>query len=143
MYKRLFKYLTVLGQFPNGQFPDGYFPDGLYPTDISPTDSSTKGSSPNGYFPDGHFSMNDISPNHIFLFILIFIYRWYTKKAKANEFQQKNIYNNTNNKLNTVVKLIYLQIRYSQSTFPRFLSLVLNSKTEFLDLISAGRLFQK
>ena len=47
----------------------------------------------------------------------------------------------TNNKVNTVVKLFYLQIKHPQSRFPRFLILVLNSKTELLDLISAGRLF--
>ena len=55
----------------------------------------------------------------------------------------KNIYRiilNTNNKLNTVVKLIYVQITYSQSKFPTFLKLVLNSKTELLYLISAGSL---
>ena len=51
------------------------------------------------------------------------------------------IKNNTNNKLNTVVKLIYLQIKYPQAILPRFLTSVLNSKTELLDLISAGRLF--
>ena len=48
---------------------------------------------------------------------------------------KKNIKDNTINKLNTVVKLIYLQIKYPQSIFIRFLTLVLNSKTELLDLI--------
>ena len=67
------------------------------------------------------------------LFIKIFIYRWNTKVAETNKFQQKNILNNTNNKQNTVVKLIYLQIKCPQSIFPRFLVLVLNSKTELLD----------
>ena len=48
---------------------------------------------------------------------------------------KKNIKDNTINKLNTVVKLIYLQIKHPQSIFIRFLTLVLNSKTELLDLI--------
>ena len=48
---------------------------------------------------------------------------------------KKNIKDNTNNKLNTVVKLIYLQIKHPQSIFLRFLTLVLNMKTELLDLI--------
>ena len=63
------------------------------------------------------------------------------KLAETNKFRLKNIYNNTNNKLNTVVKLIYVQIKHSQSVFPRFLTLVLNLKIELLDLILAGRLF--
>ena len=67
------------------------------------------------------------------LFIKIFIYRWNKKVAETNKFQQKDILNNTNNKQNTVVKLIYLQIKCPQSIFPRFLILVLNSKTELLD----------
>ena len=41
-----------------------------------------------------------------------------------------------------IVKLVYLQIKHPQSIFPRFLILVLNSKTELLDdLTLAGRLF--
>ena len=48
-------------------------------------------------------------------------------------------YNNT--KLNIVVKLIYLQTKHAQSIFRGFLILVLNSKTEFLDLTLAGILF--
>ena len=76
-----------------------------------------------------------------YLFNYIFIYRWYTKVADGNKFQQKNILNYTNNKLNIIVKLIYLQIKHSQSIFPRFLILVLNSKIELLDLTLAGRLF--
>ena len=43
---------------------------------------------------------------YTFLFIKIFIFRWYSKVAGANKFQQKNILNYTNNKLHTVVKLI-------------------------------------
>ena len=54
---------------------------------------------------------------------------------------KKYIDNKTNNKKNTVVKLIYLEIKHPQSIFPRFLTLLLNSRTESLDLISAGRLF--
>ena len=50
-------------------------------------------------------------------------------------FNKKNIWDNTKNKLNTVVKLIYLQIKHRQSKFPRFSTLVLSSKTELLDLI--------
>ena len=73
------------------------------------------------------------------LFIQIFIYRWYTKVAVANKFQQKNIFNYTNNKLDIVVKLGYLQIKHPQSIFPKFLILVLNSKTELLDLTLAGK----
>ena len=53
----------------------------------------------------------------------------------------KKYIDNTNNKLNNVVKLIYLQIKHPPSIFPKFLTLVLNSKTELLDLISTGRLF--
>ena len=60
--------------------------------------------------------------------------------AEANKFQQKNLLNYTNNKLN-IVKLVYLQVKHPQSIFPRFLILVLNSKTELLDLTLAGRLF--
>ena len=47
---------------------------------------------------------------------------------------KKNILNYTNNKLNTVIKLIYLEIKHPQLTSPRFLILVLNSKTDLLDL---------
>ena len=46
---------------------------------------------------------------------------------------------NTNSKLNIVVKLVYLQIKHPQSIFPRFFILVLNSKTELLDLTLAER----
>ena len=53
----------------------------------------------------------------------------------------KNVLNYTSNKLNIVVKLIYMQIKHPQSVFPRFLILVLNSKTELLDLTLVGRLF--
>ena len=49
--------------------------------------------------------------------------------------------NNTSSKGNTAVKLNYLQIKHPQSIFSGFLTLVLNSKTERLDLVSAGRLF--
>ena len=38
----------------------------------------------------------------------------YTKVAEANKFQPKAIFNYTNNKLNIVVKLVYLQIKHSQ-----------------------------
>ena len=34
---------------------------------------------------------------------------------------KKNIQNNTNNKLNTIAKLIYLQIKHPQPIFPGFL----------------------
>ena len=78
------------------------------------------------------FPRADISPNHIFFIYLNLFYRWYTKVAEANEFQQKSI--NTNNKLNAGVKLTYLQIKYPQSIFLRFLTLVLYSKTELMDL---------
>ena len=47
----------------------------------------------------------------------------------------------TNNKMNIVIKLVYLQIKHPESIYPRFLILVLNSKTELLDLTLAGRLF--
>ena len=77
----------------------------------------------------------------IYWLIQIFFYCWYTKTAEGNEFQQKNILNYTNIKLNIVVKLVYLQIKHSQSIIARFLILVLNSKTEFLDLTLSGRLF--
>ena len=53
----------------------------------------------------------------------------------------KNVLNYTSNKLNIVVKLIYMQIKHPQSVFPRFLILVLNSETELQDLILARRLF--
>ena len=49
--------------------------------------------------------------------------------------------NYTKNKLNAVVKLIYLQIKHLQAIFPRFLILVLNLKTELLYLNLAERLF--
>ena len=78
------------------------------------------------------FPRADISPNHIFFIYLNLFYRWYTKVAEANEFQQKSI--NTNNKLNAGVKLTYLQIKHPQSIFLRFLTLVLYSKTELMDL---------
>ena len=77
----------------------------------------------------------------IIYFIRIFIYCWYTKLAEANKSQQKNILNYTNNELNIVVKLTYLQIKHPQTIFPRLLILVLNSKTELPDLTLAGRLF--
>ena len=97
------------------------------PMDFSPTDSSPKTflrthNSPNGHFPKSHF----------FFFYLNLFYSCYTKVAEANEFQQKSI--NTNNKLNAVVKRTYLQIKHPQSIFPRFLTLVLYSKTELMDL---------
>ena len=44
-------------------------------------------------------------------------------------------------KQNTVVKLIYLQIKHLQAIYPRFLIFVLNLKTELLDFNLAGRLF--
>ena len=53
----------------------------------------------------------------------------------------KNIFNYTNSKLYIVVKLVYRQVKYPQSIFPRFWILVLNSKIELLDLTLAGRLF--
>ena len=42
------------------------------------------------------------------------------------QFPNKKIWSNNKIKLNTVIKLMYLQIRHPQSTFPRFVSLVLN-----------------
>ena len=42
--------------------------------------------------------------------------------------------------INLKYKLIYLHITHSQSIFPKFLILVLNSDTDLLDLISLGRL---
>ena len=51
------------------------------------------------------------------------------------------MFNYTNSELNIAVELVYLQIKRPQSIFPRFLILVLNSKTELLDLTLAGRLF--
>ena len=78
------------------------------------------------------FPRKDISRNHIFFIYLNLFYRWYIKVAKANEFQQKSI--NINNKLNPVVKLTYLQIKHPESIFPRFLTLVLYSKPELMDL---------
>ena len=53
---------------------------------------------------------------------------------------KKYVYNNTSKTLYTAVKLIYLQINHPQSIFPIFLTLVSNSKTELLNLISAERL---
>ena len=46
---------------------------------------------PRRTFPQRIFSGSDISPKNLFiyLFILTFIYRWYTKVAGTNEFQQK------------------------------------------------------
>ena len=54
---------------------------------------------------------------------------------------KKYVYNNTSKTLNTAVKLNYLQINHPQSIFPIFLTLVLNSKTDLLNLVSAGSLF--
>ena len=42
-----------------------------------------------GQFPDGHFPNGYFSEKPFYLFILTFIYRWYTKVAGTNEFQQK------------------------------------------------------
>ena len=118
----------VLGHFPDRHFPTDISPIDIFPTDfprrtvprrivlrrtisrtdISPTDSSPNEISPNGHFPESHF----------FIYLNLF-YRWYTKVTEANEFLQKNI--NTNNKLYTVVKLTYLQVKHPQSIFPRFL----------------------
>ena len=36
---------------------------------------------------------------------------------EANKFQQKNIFNYTSNKLNIVVKLVYLQIKHPHFNF--------------------------
>ena len=69
-----------------------------------------------------------------------FLQKKYTRVAEANKFY-KNIVNYPNNKLNIVVKLVYLQIKHPHSRFPKFFILVLNSKTELLDLTLAGRLF--
>ena len=69
-----------------------------------------------------------------------FLQKKYTRVAEANKLH-KNIVNYPNNKLNSVAKLVYLQIKHPQSIFPKFLILVLNSKTELLDLTLAGRLF--
>ena len=55
----------------------------------------------------------------------------------------KNIFKiilNTNIKLHTAVKLLYLQIKYPHLKFPTFLNLVVNLKTELLQLISGGSL---
>ena len=90
-------------------------------TDISQMDISPQDNSPHGHFPESHF----------FIYLNLF-YRWYTKVAEANEFPQKSI--NTNNKINAVVKLTYLQIKHPQSIFPRFLTLVLYLKIELMDL---------
>ena len=54
---------------------------------------------------------------------------------------KKYVQNNTNNKLDTVVKLIYLQIKNPQSILSKFLTLVLNSNNAFLNLMAAARLF--
>ena len=88
---------------------------------ISPTQSSPNDISLNRHFPNPNFFIN-----------LNLFYCWYTKVAGANEFQQKSI--NTNNKLNDVVKLTYLQIKHPQSMFPRFLILVLYLKPVLMDL---------
>ena len=42
-----------------------------------------------GQFPDGHFPNGYFSEKPFYLFILTFIYQWYTKVAGTNEFQQK------------------------------------------------------
>ena len=64
---------TVLRQFSDGQFPEGEFSERTFPRRIVPRVT---------------YSRKDISPNHIFLFIWIFIYRWYIKVTEANECQQ-------------------------------------------------------
>ena len=62
-------------------------------------------------------------------------------KSSRGKCQQKYILNYTNNKLDIVIKLVYLRTKHPQSIFPRFSILVLNSKAELLNLILAGRLF--
>ena len=82
----------------------------------------------------------DCAENCLFIYLNLYL-PLYTKVAEANTFQQKNVLNYTDNKLNIVIKLVYLQIKHPQSIFARFSILVLNSKTELLDLTLAGRLF--
>ena len=118
----------------------GHFPNTIPPIDISPTDSSRIDSAPKDSFLNGHYAEWTFPWITFLLFIEIFIYHWYINVAEANEFQ-KYVYNNTSKTLNTAVKLIYLQINHPQSILPIFLTLVLNLKTELVNLISGGRLF--
>ena len=76
------------------------------------------------------------------LVIKIFIYGWYTKVVKTNEFQQK-AYRITLKKLNTVVKLICLRIEHLHARFHRFPTLDLNSKSGLLGLLFLGRFFHE
>ena len=63
------------------------------------------------------------------------------EKEKATLYTYIYILSYTNNKMNIVIKLVYLQIKHPQSIYPRFFILVLNLKTELLDLTLAVRLF--
>ena len=44
----------------------------------------------------------------------------YRKVAEANKFQQENIFNYTNNKVNIVVKLVYCKLNIHNQYFPDF-----------------------
>ena len=68
------RYLREKTEKKNTKFTVQQRYPGSSPTDISPTD----------IFRIGYFSEKPF-----YLFILTFIYRWYTKVAGTNEFQQK------------------------------------------------------
>ena len=68
------RYLREKTEKKNTKFTVQQRYPGSSPTDISPTD----------IFRIGYFSEKPF-----YLFILTFIYRWYTKVAETNEFQQK------------------------------------------------------
>ena len=76
----------------------------------------------------------------IFLFKYLFTVGMQEQPQLTNS-NKKYVQNNTNNKLDTVVKLIYLQIKNPQSILSTFLTLVLNSNNAILNLMAAARLF--
>ena len=63
---------------------------------------------PRRHFPDGQFP-----ETHFFYLFKSLFTVGIQKRPKLMNSNKKYIYNNSNNKLNTVVKLIYLQTKYS------------------------------
>ena len=117
---RTFPRRTFPWNFPDGHFLDEQFPEGQFPKwtiprmDISGwtvlwITFSWMEFFPIGHFPDSHFF------NKLYLY-----WPLVNKIVVANEFQQNNIYNNASNKLNIVLKTIYLQINIYSQYFPDF-----------------------
>ena len=107
---------TLCGYGVLGQFPTDISPTDIFPTDFSSTDSSPKTSHrwavprrtvSRMTFPGQPFHRTEIFFNQNL------IYRWHTKQPKLINFNKKY-------EITTFVKLIYRQIKYLQSKFPRF-----------------------